>query len=43
VAAGLRARGVAVLPGAKLRLVTHLDVSAGQIDEAVAAFGEVVG
>ena len=43
VAAGLRARGVAVLPGAKLRLVTHLDVSAGQIDEAVAAFAAVVG
>jgi len=30
--------GVIVLPGARLRLVTHLDVDASGIDRAIAAF-----
>jgi threonine aldolase len=32
--------GVATLGGAKMRLVTHLDVSAQDIDRALAAFGQ---
>ena len=34
----LAAHGVVVLPGARLRLVTHLDVDAAGIDRAIAAF-----
>ena len=34
----LAAQGVIVLPGARLRLVTHLDVDAAGIERAVAAF-----
>jgi threonine aldolase len=34
----LAKHGVIVLPGARLRLVTHLDVDAAGIDKAVAAF-----
>lgn len=43
VAARLRERGVWLLPTApnKARAVTHLDVSAAQIDEAIAAFRAV--
>jgi threonine aldolase len=36
--ADLKASGVLALIGARTRLVTHLDVSAPQIDDAVAAF-----
>jgi threonine aldolase len=39
LAAHLEAAGVRVLPGVRLRLVTHLDVDANGIDRAVAAFG----
>jgi threonine aldolase len=34
----LAKHGVVVLPGAKLRLVTHLDVDQAGIDRAIAAF-----
>ena len=34
----LAKQGVTVLPGARLRLVTHLDVDAAGIDRAIAAF-----
>jgi threonine aldolase len=34
----LAKQGVIVLPGARLRLVTHLDVDAADIDRAIAAF-----
>lgn len=34
----LAKHGVIVLPGARLRLVTHLDVDAADIDRAIAAF-----
>jgi threonine aldolase len=34
----LAAQGIVVLPGARLRLVTHLDVDAAGIDRAIAAF-----
>jgi len=34
----LRAQGVLVLPGARMRLVTHLDVDAQDIERAVGAF-----
>jgi threonine aldolase len=34
----LKARGVLTLPGTRMRLVTHLDVSAADVDRAVAAF-----
>jgi threonine aldolase len=34
----LAKHGVIVLPAARLRLVTHLDVDAAGIDKAVAAF-----
>jgi threonine aldolase len=39
LAAHLEAAGVRVLPGARLRLVTHLDVDANGVDRAIAAFG----
>ena len=35
----LRAMGVLALPGTRMRLVTHLDVSAADIDRAIAGFG----
>jgi threonine aldolase len=34
----LKERSILVLPGARMRLVTHLDVDAASIDHAVAAF-----
>jgi len=34
----LAQHGVVVLPGARLRLVTHLDVDAAGIERAIAAF-----
>ena len=34
----LAAQGIVVLPGARLRLVTHLDVDAAGIERAIAAF-----
>ena len=37
--AHLRSQGVLVLPGARMRLATHLDVDARGVDRAVAAFG----
>ncbi len=39
----LGSRGVLVLPGARMRLVTHLDVDEAGIDRAIAAFGEFFG
>jgi threonine aldolase len=36
--AHLAKSGVIVLPGARLRLVTHLDVDTAGIDRAIAAF-----
>jgi threonine aldolase len=36
----LKQRQVLVLPGARMRLVTHLDVDAAGIDRALGAFGE---
>jgi len=36
----LKRSGVLVLPGARLRLVTHLDVDAAGIDRALSAFSE---
>jgi threonine aldolase len=36
----LKKRDVLVLPGARLRLVTHLDVDAAGIERALSAFGE---
>lgn len=36
----LAKHGVIVLPGARLRLVTHLDVDAADIDRAIAAFNK---
>jgi threonine aldolase len=38
LAAHLKSQGIAVLPGPRMRLVTHLDVDAAGIDRAVAAF-----
>lgn len=38
LAAHLESQGIAVLPGPRMRLVTHLDVDAAGIDRAVAAF-----
>jgi threonine aldolase len=38
LAAHLKQQGVIILPGARLRLVTHLDVDRAGIDRAVAAF-----
>jgi threonine aldolase len=39
----LRQRQVLVLPGARLRLVTHLDVDEAGIEHAAGAFGEFFG
>ena len=36
----LKKHNVLVLPGARLRLVTHLDVDAAGIERALSAFGE---
>ena len=41
--AHLDAAGVATLGGAKMRLVTHLDVDAAGIDRAVGAFADFLG
>jgi threonine aldolase len=43
LAAHLEKNAVAVLPGARMRLVTHLDVDAAGIDRALAAFGGFFG
>jgi threonine aldolase len=43
LAAHLEENAVAVLPGARMRLVTHLDVDAAGIDRALAAFGGFFG
>jgi threonine aldolase len=43
LASHLKASGVLVLPGARMRLVTHLDVDAAGIDRAVAAFRSFFG
>jgi threonine aldolase len=34
----LKKNSVAVLPGSRMRLVTHLDVDAAGIDQALSAF-----
>ena len=39
----LRERSILVLPGARLRLVTHLDVDAAGVERTVAAFSEFFG
>ena len=39
----LKTHGVLVLPGPRMRLVTHLDVDAAGIDRAVAAFANYLG
>ncbi len=39
----LKQRQVLVLPGARMRLVTHLDVDEAGIDRTIAAFGEFFG
>jgi threonine aldolase len=39
----LKARNVTVLPGARMRLVAHLDVDAAGIERALGAFGEFLG
>jgi len=38
----LHAQGVLALPGARMRLVTHLDVSRADVDRALAAFGQAL-
>ena len=38
----LRKENVLVLPGARMRLVTHLDVDAAGIERAISAFGELL-
>jgi threonine aldolase len=43
LASHLKASGVLVLPGARMRLVTHLDVEAAGIERAVAAFRSFFG
>ena len=35
----LKAEGIAVVPGARMRLVTHLDVDAAGVEQALSAFG----
>jgi threonine aldolase len=40
LAAWLRERGIIVVPGTSMRLVTHLNVDAAGIDRAVRVFGE---
>jgi len=42
LAAFLEQQGVLVLPGTRMRLVTHLDVDADDVDRALAAFDSVV-
>ncbi len=42
VAARLAAEGILVLPGNPMRLVTHLDVSADDIAQVIAAFSRIV-
>jgi threonine aldolase len=42
VAAELKQRGVLVLPGARMRLVTHLDVDAAGVERALRAFREAL-
>src|SRR5436190_8730559 len=39
----LKERNILVLPGARMRLVTHLDVDGAGIERAIAAFGELFG
>src|SRR5436190_1775109 len=39
----LKQRNVLVLPGARMRLVTHLDVDEAGIDRTLGAFGEFFG
>ena len=41
--ARLKAAGIAALPGARMRLVTHLDVDATGIERAVSAFADCFG
>jgi len=43
LAEALRMQDILVLPGARMRLVTHLDVDAAAIDRAVATFGSFLG
>ena len=43
LAAHLKQKGVLVLPGARMRLVTHLDVDQTGIERAIGAFGEFFG
>ena len=38
----LKERGILVYPGHPMRLVTHLDVSPGDVERAVEAFGEIL-
>lgn len=40
---GLRMQDILVLPGTRMRLVTHLDVDRAGIDRALAAFGQFLG
>jgi threonine aldolase len=42
LAAHLASQGIKVLPGNKMRLVTHLDVDAADMDRAIEAFGAFV-
>ncbi|MBB09029.1 MAG: low-specificity L-threonine aldolase [Roseibacillus sp.] len=42
IAGQLKERGILVYPGNPMRLVTHLDVSAGDIDRVLEAFGEIL-
>jgi threonine aldolase len=39
----LKAQAIAVLPGQRMRLVTHLDVDKPGVDRAVAAFASYFG
>jgi threonine aldolase len=43
LAEALRKQDILILPGARMRLVTHLDVDAAAIDRAVEAFGSFFG
>jgi threonine aldolase len=38
--AHLKAKGIVIGSGNPLRLVTHLDISTGDVDTIIAAFGE---
>ena len=42
LAGQLKERGILVYPGNPMRLVTHLDVSAEDIDRVLEAFGEIL-